>query len=296
MRYKFLDKNIPMKKVLETGYSFGRDLILIRDNPAEFNLIPWVGGPEKGVITARIGYGKERDLPTKIDKTGHENGIQLDKSRKERLYYPTHFVVFPNGVVGMERYKDGPTSYQLKYFLSQYLFGQASVVDLMEVYYREFIEELLKSPRVVSMYMKMAATKYVYHMTHKKEMENDVSDLLGEYVYLLRPDVIEIKASVDGRIRKKRLSKEEVISFVDKLRKIHDKLGIIEDITIKYEDPKTHELKEKNIFEDKLIVTKKVVRAKEELSRVDSEQMYNRIIEAYNDLYEKIEKFLKGGS
>ncbi|WP_246112323.1 hypothetical protein [Thermococcus aciditolerans] len=294
--HDFLDRNIPLKRVLEIKYSFERDLILIRDNPAEFNLIPWIGGPEKGVITARIGYGKERDLPTKIDEEGHENGIQLDKSRKERLYYPTHFVVFPNGIVGMERYKDGPTSYQLKYFLSQYLFGQASVVDLMEVYYREFIEELLRSPRVVSMYLRMAATKYVYYMKHKKDMDEDISELLGDFVYLLGPDVIEIKASVDGRIKKKRLSKDAVISFVDKLRKIDDKLNIVEDIIIKYEDPKTHELKDKNIFEDKLIATKKVVRAKEEWSRVDSEQMYNKIIEAYNDLYEKIEKFLNGES
>ncbi len=144
------------------------------------------------------------------------------------------------------------------------------------------------------MYLRMATTKYVYYMKHKKDMDEEINELLTDFVYLLGPDLIEIKASVDGRIRKKRLSKEAVISLLDKMRKIDDKLNTVENIIIKYEDPKTHELKEKHIFEDKLISTKKVVRAKEEWSRVDSEHMYNKIIEAYNDLYDKIEKFLKG--
>lgn len=292
--YDFIDRNISLNSVLETRYIPGQDLILIRDDPSEFNLIPWVGGPEEGIITARIGYGKERDLPTKIDRTGHEDGIHLDKSRKERLYYPTHFVIFPNGIIGMERYKEGPTSYQLKYFLSKHLFGQASVVDLMEVYYKEFIDELLRSPRVVSMYVKMTATKYIYYLEHKKKMDKDITDLLGDSVYLLDPDLIEIKASVDGRRKRRKLSKDAVISLLDNLRQIEDKLGVVENIVVKYEDPKTHELKEKHIFEDKLISTKKVIRAKEELSRVDTEYMYNKIIESYNDMYDKIEKFLKG--
>lgn len=292
--FDFLDSNLSMNSILETRYTPGQDLILLRDDPSRFNLIPWVGGPERGLITARIGYGKERDLPTKIDEAGHEDGIQLDKSRKERLYYPTHFVVFPNGIVGMERYKEGPTVYQLKYFLSKYLFGQPNIIDLDEVYYREFIEELLRSPRVVSMHIKMAATKYAYYMKHEKKMEEDITDLLGDYIYLLEPDLVEIKAVVDGRYKKKRLSKDTVISLLNDLMRINDKLGVVENIIIKYEDPKTHELKEKHIFEDKLISTKKVIRAKEELSRVDTEYMYNKIIEAYNDLYDKIEKSLKG--
>jgi len=291
--YGFLDNNLPLKQVLELPYSIGRSLIMIRDNPKDFNLVPWVGGPEEGLITARIGYGKEKDLPTKIDMSGRENGIPLDKSRKEKLYLPTHFVVFPNGVVGMESYKDGPKSYQLKYFLSRYLFGQVGVVDLMEIYDKEFIEELLRSPRVVSMYLKMAAPKYIYYMKHKKEMEEEVDDLLGYFPYLLKPDFIEIKALVDGRIKGKRLSKDAVLSIIEKLREIDKELGIVEDLIVKYEDPKTHELKEKRVFEDKLISTKKVVRAKEEWSRVDSGEMYNSIIESYNELSYKIEKFLK---
>ena len=130
-------------------------------------------------------------------------------------------------------------------------------------------------------------------MEHKRNMGRDSEDLLANFPYLLKPDVIEIRALVDGRIKKKRLSKDVVISIIGRIKEIDEELGIVEDLVVKYEDPKTHELKERHIFENKLISVKKVVRAREELSRVDSEDMYNKIIEAYNELKDEIEKFLK---
>lgn len=140
----------------------------------------------------------------------------------------------------------------------------------------------------------MVVIKYVYYMKYEKKMEEDIIDLLGDYIYFLEFDLVEIKVVVDGWYKKKRFLKDIVILFLNDLMRINDKLGVVENIIIKYEDFKMYELKEKYIFEDKLIFIKKVICVKEELLRVDIEYMYNKIIEVYNDLYDKIEKFLKG--
>jgi len=290
--FGFIDKNFQYNKLflMEYGGTF-RKLLFYRHDPRKFNLTPYLPTLDVKIFTGTIGFGKKIDIPTIIDeKTGMEVAVKFDPE-SQALYFPTHFVLFSNGVIGMESWREGPSVSALKYFLSKALFGIHGIISIDEIYRLEFLIDLFRKNRVTLLKIRVPALKYIYY----KEGDSDTvklfkysSEIFGE------ADYIEITVAVDGKKKGRGLNPQRVVKVIEELLRLKKERGAVEKAIVKIEDPITGILQERNIFEEKLLKSVKVIRFKNNLKRADSGSMYNAIIEAYSEFEKEIVEFING--
>ncbi|ASA77776.1 hypothetical protein [Thermococcus sp. 5-4] len=289
--FEFVSNNLPPEKPLLMSYGVDslKKLIFLRDDPHKFNLTPYIPSLDTKIFTARIGIGKKIDIPTIIDeKTGLETPVEFNPEHQD-LYYPSHFVIFSNGAVGIESWREGPSTSALRYFLSMALFGIHGIITLDEMYRLEFLIDLVKHNRVTLFKIRVPALKYAYY----KEGNSDLERLFGYATEIFgKSEYIEITVGVNGKRKDSRLNPMKIKKIIEDLTRLRKERGAVEKAVAKIENPITNTLEDKNIFDDKLMKSVKVARLEGNLKRVDSKSMYNAIIEAYSELAPEIIEFI----
>jgi len=289
--FEFISNNLPSEKHLLMNYGIdsSKKLIFLREDPRKFNLTPYIPSLKTKIFTARLGVGKKIDIPTIIDEeTGLETPIEFNPEHQD-LYYPSHFVIFSNGAVGIESWREGPSVSALRYFLSMVLFGIHGMISLDQMYRLEFLIDLVKHNRVTLLKIRVPALKYVYY----KEGDSNLEKLFGYATEIFgKSDYIEITIAVNGKRKDSSLNPRKITKIVEELMRLRREKGAVEKAVAKVEDPFTDTLEEKNIFDDKLMKSVKVARLEGNLKRADSKSMYNAIIEAYSELAPEIVEFI----
>ena len=238
-------------------------------------------------ISSRLGTTRYKALP-QVDKRGEIYPLKI--ADDEGLVESTHFIIFPNQVIGSEYNYHGPRISTLKWYLSKKceeedLFDEIELLPLL----RRDIGELINRIGGV----KFCDLRIQRDMTElMKEVHGDLKSALEAQKNITDEDVKELGVYLSAGPGYTRPGIG--IKFLDKLLDFIKEKGPegINRLQVKARNNITGKIEEFDILKPAIISKKKVAKHDEKHRHVDSDSMYKAIKEAYADLEDEINKIL----
>lgn len=286
--FQFLDRKLPFGAELPDYEYSGDKVVIIRDDPKKYNLSVQVGLP---LILGKVGFAKKKGIPTSFDhETREEKPLKLDLKR-ESVFFPAHFILFPDGVIGFEIYKGAATPRSFVWYLNKHFFGGIPVLRISELWQEKYLTTLLEKGELTMFYLELPILRAAYYKEANEQL-GKAFDYLKE-VEGGNAERIAVVYKVNGRSGNA-LNKKNLIPIInwfrDYWRKQRDRgKKISERAKANIKNPYTNRIEEHDLFEDKLVSKREVILVDPKYNRTKSSEMYSKILDVYWEFHDDIE-------
>lgn len=247
---------------------------------------------ENGVIKGKIGYSRYDHPEGEIDgKIIRNLGISPSNAK---IYTPTHFVIFPNKVVGIEFNLVGPRHNRLEQYMKH--LAVLKYCGGKYVFCKEHFElKRLVRGSIHDVLRSLDSLRMVFIKAYTKNILSTTSDnLLFKKLFALASENRSSQYVIVGfSVGNKRDAVLEEISVPDIIELIQE-VGTEAFVRISVRGYDVHgRIKEIDNILSYFIYTKKDVPLRSVTTRsVDSEAMYRVIINAYNEFKDELESIV----
>ena len=226
-------------------------------------------------LKANVGVIRKKDFPMK-----EQRGITspLDLPNDAGLYEGTHFMIFPNNVLGAEYNFYGPRISCLKsYILSKFptLVDEVELIPLMK---HDFMEQISKIGIVKLFRLKVHRDNIVQVGKLNKSLHSAFEAMKttsdAEYIEV----VFNSRHDID-------------LSFLDKLAnwlRISEVKDNVSTLKLRAMNENTGQIETFDLLQEYMLSVKQVVKRDSLHRSVDKNSMYNAIEESYNELRPEI--------
>jgi len=238
-------------------------------------------------LKVRIGTIRKKGLPM---MEIHRQTSPLTIPPDAGLYEPTHFIVFPNNIVGFEYNFYGPRPGSLKIYLSNIASHLVDEIELIPLMRRDIHELLSRVGEVKWFSMRVHRDMDQY----LRELDDNLPDALSALKQTSDAEYIEIV------LRSKRWSRGSIIiHFNNRLASWLSRLDVragVDAIKIRARDEITNRIEEFDLMQEYLLSIKQVVKQDDIHRSVSTNAMYASIQEAYRELRSEINRIINEGN
>lgn len=234
----------------------------------------------------KIGFRRTHDLPYK-ENGGSEKPLLL--SPGECLFEPSHFVLLKNKVLGIEYNHHGPKAANLRIYIERKGFGNVSEVKLAYLIKPDVMKKLKKMKILTSVKIKVEQSGLqalsVIHDSIKKGAKSLLE--INEGI-----NTVEFTLNAVPRKKDRGFTINHLVKNLGKALGTDSAKGITK-FEVKGIDSEFMKTDEVNVLSDK-IVSKKTVEIKTTDHRyIDSADMYQKIIDAYEENKDDIQNSIR---
>lgn len=234
-------------------------------------------------LRANIGVIRRKDLPMK-----EQNGVTslLDLPIDVGLYEPTHFVIFPNNVLGTEYNYYGPRISCLKDYITHKVPDLVDEVELIPLMKHDFMEQLSKIGEIKLFRLKVHVDNIVLTGLLNKSLQSAL-----ENMRTISGDADYIEVVLNSRY-------DIQLSFLDKLAywlrrsEVKDNVSILQ---LRARNEETMKIETFDLLQEYMLSVKQVIKRDKIHRSVDKNSMYNAIEESYEELRPEILSIIGNG-
>jgi len=234
-----------------------------------------------GSIKAKIGTRRTGGLPS-IENKGEEK--PLDLKEDDSLFEPSHFIIFENGILGMEYNFFGPRAGSVRKYLIE-LVQNISHVYLKELY-KDDASGVIAS---LSEIYKMEITAYADGIDRFGQLDKSLQDCFRACKKTSEGmEKISIELWSDAR---NELGMN--ISFKDKLAnwlRVKENRDVVQNFKVQGVEFDTENASYFDLLEDKFVSKKTLLKQDSSHKTVKSSSAYASIQEAYDELKDDLVK------
>lgn len=234
-------------------------------------------------LRANIGLIREKDLPMT-----EQNGIMdfLNLPPGVRLIESTHFVAFPNNVIGAEYNYFGPRISCLKYYIPTKVPNLVDEVELVPLMRHDFMEQISKIGGIKKFRLKVHSDNIGFIEKFNSNIYN-----MFKLAHKEAPDTEEVEITLN-------LSHGMNLSILDNLPiwlRNPDVLANLLVLKLHAKNKETERMEDFDLLQEYILSVKPVIK-KDELHRsVDKISMYNAIESSYDELKSEINSAIGKG-
>jgi len=237
-------------------------------------------------IMAQIGTRRKGDLPV-VERAGQRRPVQL--STDEALLECTHFIIFPDDVMGMEYNQFAPRAGGLVGYLMEKARLLVDDVRITPLAKKDILEDLKKAQQGEIIVLKLRlACRAIPTLIELDSSLHKTFKTLEETA----PGAYDLEVVLRAPKYSDRGFKA---SFLSRMPSWLSRPGVLESVgtaRIKVIDP-DGEREEIDLLRHYIMTTKKVVKQRDDLRSVDSRDMYSKIQDAYAELRPQIDSSIK---
>lgn len=228
-----------------------------------------------------LGYTRKTDFPL-VDNEGNIEPLSLPE--KAGLFDPTHFVLFHNGIIGIEYNSKGPRPQTLRYFLEQ----KISKSEYTEIKMTQLINSDISSDL-----SRMREIK-AFELSVRRNNQDYVEELNEPLKYALDSlqDISDDIEEIVVILRNKKYSKKPIsipfISNISNWLKREDVIDNVDECKIKAFDEEINETRDFDLLNSVIFTKKEIVKMDDVYRSVDDHAMFQAIIDSYDQSRDEI--------
>ncbi len=240
---------------------------------------------DTSLTKGQIINSRKDDLP-QLESSRELSPLRLENN--QGLANVTHFVLFNTNVVGVEFNFYGPRISKLKNFLKLFYEDQYSL-EIRLMTSEDILEKIKKYGEIYSVDVQIR--REVSHLMEKSD--NPLFHIFKTIRQTTPADVLRFS----GQIDKKKRDEKSFKTMIDPVLKKEyldnpEFMDGMEIFKIKAKNKETDRIDDIDVLKDRLTETKAIKPIDTNHKAVDSNSMFNAIIEAYDDLKTEINKFI----
>lgn len=267
-----VDSDLVFSRINSLSFSNGERYFELQNENAQCMYIEPICQP----LRANIGTVRTKDLPM-TEHMGVTDPLNLPNG--VGLYESTHFVIFPNNVIGSEYNYYGPRIYSLKKYIQGKVPDLVDEVELVPLMRHDFMEQIRKIGEIKKFRLKVHRDMLLSRQKINANLRNTL-----EYSTKMANNIEEIDISLNS-------SDGINLSILDNLPEmIHDPdvLGNILALKIRAKNEETKKMETFDLLQEYILSVKQVIKRDELHRSVDKNSMYNAIELSYDELKPEI--------
>lgn len=231
-----------------------------------------------------LGYTRKSDYPLVETDDGDIGPLSL--SINAGLFEPTHFVLFKNGIVGIEYNSKGPRPQTFRYFLEQKISKDLySEIKLVKIFNHDLAQTLSRMGEVKAFEITINRDNSAY----LEELNGTLSESMDK-LKEISDDIQEITVI----FKNKKYSKEPItLPFWTKILSWMNKSEVISNIEnckITAFDAELNETRDFDLMNTAIYTKREVIKMDEINKAVDQNAMFEAIIDSFNSSVDELRK------